>query len=179
MTPFFILQKSPTNKQYDITLKYYGKNSFICSVYPQNYNLLNFFFVLSLPWESHPSLLATKKLPFSLTFRSRFSQYKAFLSKIYTTLIYLIILLWIYIFLRFHLIIHETHRQRGRDIGRGRSRFPAGRLMWNSIFWPQDYALSQKMLNRWATQSFPSLDIFITRVCHKLWSVTFCLLFVL
>ena len=29
---------------------------------------------------------------------------------------------------RFYLFIHEKHRGRGRDIGRGRSRLPAGEL---------------------------------------------------
>ena len=29
-------------------------------------------------------------------------------------------------FFRFYLFIHERHTERGRDIGRGRSRFPVG-----------------------------------------------------
>ena len=38
--------------------------------------------------------------------------------------------------------------ERGRDIGRGRSRLPAGNLMWNLIPGPQDHNLNQKqMLN--------------------------------
>ena len=39
----------------------------------------------------------------------------------------------ILIFLRFYLCIHERHGERGRDIGRGRSRFPVGNPMWDSI----------------------------------------------
>ena len=31
------------------------------------------------------------------------------------------------------LFIHETHPEKGRDIGRGRSRFPARSLMWDLI----------------------------------------------
>ena len=31
------------------------------------------------------------------------------------------------------LFIHERHRERGRDMGRGRSRLPARSLMWDSI----------------------------------------------
>ena len=41
-------------------------------------------------------------------------------------------------------IIHEKHRERGRDTGRGRSRLPVGNLMWDSILGPWDYALSQR-----------------------------------
>ena len=42
------------------------------------------------------------------------------------------------------LFIHERHTERGRDIGRGRSRPLAGSLMWNSILGPQDHTLSQR-----------------------------------
>ena len=41
---------------------------------------------------------------------------------------------------RFHLFIHK----RGRDIGRGRSRLPAGSLMQDSILGPQHQDLSQR-----------------------------------
>ena len=34
-----------------------------------------------------------------------------------------------FFFKRFYLFIHERHRERGRDIGRGRSRLPARTLM--------------------------------------------------
>ena len=42
-----------------------------------------------------------------------------------------------FFFLRFYLFIHE----RGRDIGRGRSRLPVGSLLQDSIPGPQDHNL--------------------------------------
>ena len=65
----------------------------------------------------------------------------------------------------FHLFIHERHteRERGRDIGRERSRLHAGSLMWDSILGLQDYALGQRqMLNCWVIQGSPR------RLCFKL-----------
>ena len=48
----------------------------------------------------------------------------------------------------------ETERERGRDIGRGRSRLHAGSPMLDSVPRPQDHTLSQsQMLNPWATQA--------------------------
>ena len=56
--------------------------------------------------------------------------------------------------LRFYLFIHERHRERGRDSGRGRSRLPVGSPKWDSIPGPQDHNLSQRqMLSHWATQA--------------------------
>ena len=56
-------------------------------------------------------------------------------------------------FLRFYLFIHERHTERGRDIGRGRSRLPVGSLMQGSIPGPWDHDLSQRQtLNQWTTQ---------------------------
>ena len=50
--------------------------------------------------------------------------------------------------------IHERHRERGRDLGRGRSRLLTGSPMWDSTPESRDHALSQRqMLNRWATQA--------------------------
>ena len=67
--------------------------------------------------------------------------------KVNTTDSYDGVLLYL-IFLRFYLFIHERHRESGRDIGRGRSRLPAGNLMWDSIPGPPDYDLSRRqMLN--------------------------------
>ena len=60
-------------------------------------------------------------------------------------------------FLRFYSFIHERHRERGRDTGRGRSRLHAGSPMWDSIPGPQDHALGQRQVpNRRATQGSPS-----------------------
>ena len=47
-------------------------------------------------------------------------------------------------YLRFYLFIHERHRERGRDIGRGRSRLPAESPMQDSITGPRDRDLSRK-----------------------------------
>ena len=44
-------------------------------------------------------------------------------------------------FLRCYLFIHKRHTERSRDTGRGRSRFHAGSLMWDSIPGLQDHAL--------------------------------------
>ena len=43
---------------------------------------------------------------------------------------------FIYLFMR--------NRERGRDIGRRRSRIPVGSPMWDSIPRPQDHDLSQR-----------------------------------
>ena len=52
------------------------------------------------------------------------------------------------------LLIHERHKERRRDKGRGRSRLPAGSPMWNLIPGPQDHDLSwRQLLNHWATQA--------------------------
>ena len=49
----------------------------------------------------------------------------------------------IYIFLRFYLVTHERHREKGRDVGRGRSRPFAGSLMQDSIPGPEPQADAQ------------------------------------
>ena len=57
-------------------------------------------------------------------------------------------------YLFFNLFIHERHRKRGRDTGRGRSRLPEGSLMWDLVLQPWDHHLCQKqILNHWATQA--------------------------
>ena len=43
----------------------------------------------------------------------------------------------LFFFLRFYLLIHERHTERGRDTGRGRSRLAAGSPMRDSIPGPQ------------------------------------------
>ena len=51
----------------------------------------------------------------------------------------------------FYLFINERHTERGRDIGKGRSRLPVRNLMWDSILGPQDHDLSRrKTLSHWA-----------------------------
>ena len=54
---------------------------------------------------------------------------------------------------RFYLFMHDRHTERGRDIGRGKSRLPVESPMWDSIPGPQGHDLSQRqMLNLEATQ---------------------------
>ena len=49
--------------------------------------------------------------------------------------------------------MRDTHRERGRDTGRGRSRLHAGSPMWDSIPGLQDRALGQRQApNCCATQ---------------------------
>ena len=44
--------------------------------------------------------------------------------------------------------MRDTHRERGRDTGRGRSRLHAGSPMWDLIPGLQDHALGRRqMLN--------------------------------
>ena len=51
------------------------------------------------------------------------------------------------------LFIHERQRETGRDMGRRRSRLPAGSLMRDLILGPGDHNLSwRQMLNHWTTQ---------------------------
>ena len=67
-------------------------------------------------------------------------------------------------FFTFYLFIHESHRERGRDISRGRSRLPVGSLMWDSIPGPRDHSLNRRqMLNHWATQ-VPLFLLFLTEL---------------
>ena len=52
-----------------------------------------------------------------------------------------------------YFFIHERYTERGRDMGRGRSRLPTGSPIWDSVPGPWDHALSQRQrLNRWAAQ---------------------------
>ena len=62
---------------------------------------------------------------------------------------------FIYLFLR------DTEK-RGRDIGRGRSRFPVWSPMWDSILGPRDHDLSRRhTLSHWATQMPPLTQNFL------------------
>ena len=57
-------------------------------------------------------------------------------------------------FLKKILFILERHTERGRDIGRGKSKLPEGSPLWDSIPGPQDQDPSwRQTLNCWATQS--------------------------
>ena len=60
-----------------------------------------------------------------------------------------------------YIYMEEAYIWRGRDIGRGRSRLPAGSLMQNLIPGPWDHALAlSQTLSCWATQAslaFPIL----------------------
>ena len=59
----------------------------------------------------------------------------------------------LYFFLNI-VFIHERHRERGRDIGRGRSRLPMGSLIRELIPGPRDHNLSQ---SRCSTLSHPGI----------------------
>ena len=51
------------------------------------------------------------------------------------------------------LFIHSWETERGRTIGRGRSRLPVASQMWDGVPGPWDHAPSQRQtLNRWVTQ---------------------------
>ena len=68
------------------------------------------------------------------------------------------------LFLRLYLFIHERRTERGRDIGRGRSRCPAGSPMWDSISGPWDHILARRQaLNPWAPQGPLFLFFFFLR----------------
>ena len=61
----------------------------------------------------------------------------------------------------FYLFMRDIERERGREMGRGRSRLHSGSPMWNLILKLQDHALSQRqMLNWWATQASQNLSLF-------------------
>ena len=65
--------------------------------------------------------------------------------------------LWFILFFKdfIYLFIHErhTHRDRGRDTRRGRSRLPTGTPMWDLIPRLRDHDLSRRQVpNCWATQ---------------------------
>ena len=75
-------------------------------------------------------------------------------------LVFIELILSVYSFFKTILFIYSWERERGREIGRGRSRLPSGSLMWDSISGLQDHALSQRqVLNHSATQA--SLALYI------------------
>ena len=50
------------------------------------------------------------------------------------------------------LFIHERHRERGIDTGRGRSRHHTGSTMWDLILGLWDHALGQRQTLSEATE---------------------------
>ena len=57
------------------------------------------------------------------------------------------------------------NKERGRDLGRGRSRLPEGNLMWNSIPELQDHDLSQRQtFKHQATQASFKIEAFNTTI---------------
>ena len=69
--------------------------------------------------------------------------------------------------LKILLFIHERHRERGRDIGRWRSRLPSGSLMQDSILGLWDHDLSQRQtFNHWATQVPQTIKNFWILIQH-------------
>ena len=72
----------------------------------------------------------------------------------------------------FNLFIPKRHRERGRDIGRGRSRLPVGSPMWDSIsiLGLQDHTLSwRQTLNHWATEVSLWCNL-LTNACTRQYS---------
>ena len=63
-------------------------------------------------------------------------------------------------FLSFYLFIHDRHSERGRDIGRRRSRLPFGSLMQNLIPGPQDHFWAKGRHSTIEPPRRPSLGIF-------------------
>ena len=66
----------------------------------------------------------------------------------------------IFFFLRFYLFIYERHTERGRDIGKGRSRLQAGSLMRDSI---PDHGIMTWAKGRLSTTEPPRL----VRILHE------------
>ena len=77
----------------------------------------------------------------------------------------------VFLFLKI-LFIYSRETIRGRDTGRGRSRFPVRSLMWHLIPGPWDHDLSQRqILNHWGHPGAP-VESFEARMnlqkCSKL-----------
>ena len=65
---------------------------------------------------------------------------------------------FIFLFFKKYFFIYSWKTQKGRDIGRGRSRFPVGSPMQDSIPGPQDHDLSQRQtLNHWSHPGTPGV----------------------
>ena len=84
-----------------------------------------------------------------------------------------------FLFLIFYLFIHERHRERGRDIGRGRRRLPVRSPMWTRFQDPgiPTWARGRCSFESWATQ-MPHDLVFLARnstISKLSWSL-FCLI---
>ena len=104
------------------------------------------FLITPVPVSSAPYVLSLCFLQadtYTVTVRSRFAACLLHFHALISSHVF-----GCFFFLRFCLFIHERHRKRGRDIGRGRCRLPVGSPTWNSIPGPQDHNLSpRQMLN--------------------------------
>ena len=94
---------------------------------------------LSHPGTPNIFIISLKKLRYCETKNKR-SFLKSF--EILEKTIMITILVHFFLFKIFYLFIHEGHTERGRDIGRGRTRLHAGSLMWDSIPALWDHTLS-------------------------------------
>ena len=53
---------------------------------------------------------------------------------------------YLFVFLKDFIYLFMRDTKKGRDIGRGRHRLPAGSAMWDLIPGPQDHDLSQRQI---------------------------------
>ena len=73
-----------------------------------------------------------------------------------------------FIFLRFYLFMRAWGTERGRDIGRERSRLLAGSPMRNLILGLHDHALGRRQaLNCWATQAFSECIFYLSLYSNR------------
>ena len=85
---------------------------------------------------------------------------------------------YVFVFSSFYLFIHDRHTERGRDIGRGRSRPPVGSPMRDSMPGPWNDDMSRRqMLNHWARQMPQDIYLLILFQCiwcyDKSWTVSY------
>ena len=71
-------------------------------------------------------------------------------------------------FFKDYLIIHERHTERGRDMGRERSRLLVRSLMQNSILGPWDHDLSQRQISTTEPPRCPTLSSLILNIPLKI-----------
>ena len=118
------------------------------------------------PWSDWDAVFDFRcSLPFEETRRLLFNKYLLGTCKVPNTVlgtgewsltISALLILHLFSFFFFKILFvysWETHIERGRDTGRGRSRLPVGILVWDLILGTSDHDLSQRqMLNHWAIQ---------------------------